>query len=92
MGSDIEWFCLVLDAKAGLTEVDTAALDLALQTEHPVLILINKVDKLNQKDLSKLQRDLMDLKHEYPNVYEVFYYSAKTKKGVDQVRNFLSLD
>jgi len=89
--ADIEFFCLVLDAKAGLTDIDRSALDLAEQAGLPVIVLVNKVDKLNQKDLSTLQKELKRELLPYPVVYRVMYYSAKTKKGVNEIKQLLQL-
>jgi len=90
-GATIDYFCLVLDAKAGITEVDEGALDLAKQHSIPVILLVNKVDRLNQKDRSKLERELkqylLDNNLDIPTIY----YSAKTKKGIDKLRDKLGL-
>ena len=43
---------LILDVKAGLTDFDKEMLKVLEEYNHPYLIVVNKVDKLNQKDLS----------------------------------------
>ena len=88
-GADIENFCLVLDAKAGLTEIDRSAIDLAVQTDIPLVVLVNKTDKLNQKQLSQISCALEN----EPELKKaaIFYYSAKTGRGVKTIRDYLEL-
>lgn len=90
-GADIEKFCLVIDAKAGLTELDHSAIDLARQTDQDLVILVNKIDRLNQKNLAALRKELIKETEGLDNV-QIFYYSAKTKKGIDKVKSALELE
>lgn len=43
---------LILDVKAGLTDFDKEMLRVLREQEHPYLLVANKVDKINQKELS----------------------------------------
>lgn len=90
-GSTVERFCLVLDAKAGLTEIDKSALLLARESQTPVVVLVNKIDKLNQKSLSHLQKELTTELSDYTNVRKVLYYAAKTGQNVNKVQEFLQI-
>ncbi len=70
---------LVIDSKVGLTELDRATLEFLYRTNERIIILMNKIDKLNQKEMSKLSNDL---KREVAGIVELVPFSAKTKKGV----------
>jgi len=77
---------MVLDAKIGLTEVDKSFLDFLYKTNEKIIILFNKIDKLNQKEYSKsfmkTQKELMEKEGTYD--ITLIPFSAKTKKGVDE--------
>ncbi len=73
---------LVLDAKVGLTDFDRDMIDILLDNNQTILIVLNKIDKLNQKELAK---QLSDLQKEIPEI-EVFPYSAFTEKRVKELR------
>ena len=49
---------LVIDAGVGPTELDQAMLDLLREAKLTFLMIVNKVDKLSQSELVKLQRTL----------------------------------
>lgn len=72
---------LILDIKAGLTDFDRLTIDMLKEQKHPFVIVANKIDKLNQKELSKqigqIRTDV--------GAKEVIAYSAKEKIGVDEL-------
>lgn len=70
---------MVLDAKVGLTDLDRATLEFLYRTNERIIILLNKVDKLNQKEFSKVSNDI---RKEVAGVVELIPFSAKNKKGV----------
>jgi GTP-binding protein len=72
---------MVLDAKVGLTEVDKTTLDFLYDTNEKIIILLNKVDKLNQKEYSK---SFAKIQKEVTDAVTLIPFSAKTKKGVDE--------
>lgn len=43
---------LIIDIKAGITQFDLDMLEILREQGHPYLIVANKVDKLNQKELA----------------------------------------
>ncbi|MEX0934993.1 MAG: ribosome biogenesis GTP-binding protein YihA/YsxC, partial [Candidatus Paceibacterota bacterium] len=49
-GVQPRWVVLILDAKVGITDLDRDMLDILAGEGHRVLILANKMDKLNQKE------------------------------------------
>ncbi len=73
---------IVLDAKVGLTEIDKEMLRI-LHTEEQenIFILLNKIDKLNQKELSAA---LKKAEADIPPFAKMIPFSAIKKKGVDK--------
>jgi GTP-binding protein len=65
---------LILDVKAGLTAFDEEMIRVLREKGHPYVIVANKVDKLNQKELSAQTRGIMEAAHEAT----VVPYSAAT--------------
>jgi len=65
---------LILDVKAGLTDFDSEMIRVLREQGHPYLIVANKVDKLNQKELSAQLRMIKEAAHEAV----VVSYSATT--------------
>lgn len=76
MYSDAELFkvVLILDVKAGLTAFDEEMIRVLREKGHPYIIIANKVDKLNQKELSAQVREIKKRAHEAT----VVPYSAAT--------------
>ncbi len=72
---------LVLDIKAGFTEFDREMANVIHEQGHPFVIVANKIDKLNRKDL--LQQ-LNSIKKE-SGVEDIVPYSAAKKDGVDEL-------
>lgn len=74
---------LILDAKVGITPLDEDMLDILEEEGHEVLVVLNKVDKLNQKELhkavKKLEEDLSGRKIKWSFVP----FSALKGKGRD---------
>ncbi len=79
---------LVLDGKVGLTEMDNRILDAFADLKEKTFVLMNKTDKLKQKDLSK---KFKKLKADVAGRAEVIIFSAVKKTGVDKFwKNFES--
>jgi len=79
---------LVLDGKVGLTEMDDRILDAFADLKEKTFVLMNKTDKLKQKDLSK---KFKKLKSDVASRAEVIIFSAIKKTGVDKFwKNFES--
>ncbi|MFZ2501031.1 MAG: ribosome biogenesis GTP-binding protein YihA/YsxC [Minisyncoccia bacterium] len=68
---------LILDSKAGMTAFDTEMIRVLREQGHPYLIVANKSDKLNQKELSAQIRTIKEIAHEAT----VYPYSAITTRG-----------
>lgn len=84
----IDWFVssktlhrksiVILDAGAGMTPIDKEMIEKLLSHDESILLLINKIDKLNQSEMSKVRKEI-DI--QFPELSKI-YYSARTKKGL----------
>ena len=70
---------LVLDGKVGLTELDEEILQTFSNIKEKCIILMNKTDKLKQKDVSK---KLKKLKERVGERAQIIIFSATKKTGV----------
>lgn len=88
----IMWFALdthvndrinvfIVDAKVGITDLDKEILDLMYEKEEDIIVLLNKTDKLNQKERLK---SLTNAKKELPRHVTVLPFSAKKGSGVKE--------
>ena len=77
---------LILDIQVGITVLDNEMIKTLKENKHQVIIVANKMDKLNQKDLA---RKILDIEKKAPGFY-VFPYSAKTKKVKDKLLDEIS--
>lgn len=74
---------LALEAKAGLTRFDEEMLKVLRERELPFIIVLNKVDKLSQKELSAQLKDIK----ERAGAHELFQTSAESGKGISALRD-----
>lgn len=65
---------LILDSKAGLTAFDEEMIRVLREKNHPLIIVANKMDKLNQKETTAQLRAIKESAHEAL----VVSYSATT--------------
>ena len=85
--SEVKPLCLViiLDVKAGVTAFDHDILTIIKECGHRVIVVANKVDKLNQKEraaaLSGMQAELQKGKYNA----ELILGSAETREGVEEL-------
>ncbi len=68
---------LILDVKAGITDFDKEMIRVLTELRHPYVIVANKVDKLNQKELAAQMRDIKEAANGAP----VVPYSTVLEKG-----------
>ena len=73
---------LIVDARHGVTEHDRELIDIAQSEGHPLLLLLNKIDKLSGNERTKV---LAEFKAENPDL-DFIPFSAKEKTGVNEVR------
>ena len=55
---------LILDSKAGLTAFDEEMIRVLREKNHPLIIVANKMDKLNQKETTAQLRAIKESAHE----------------------------
>jgi GTP-binding protein len=95
----IEWFVdthakkrihvVVLDSKVGLTDFDFDMLQkISVKKERAILVL-NKIDKLNQKELSAIVRKT---KGQISEDVQIVQFSAAKKKGVEKFWKVLDIE
>ena len=72
---------LIVDVQVGITSLDSEMIKTLKENKHETIIVANKIDKLNQKDLA---RKILDIENKALGI-QVFPYSAKTKKGKDKL-------
>ena len=75
---------VIVDAKAGLRDFDREMIDVLREHNHPFIIVANKIDKLNQKNLHK---SITAIKNELGENVDIFPFSAKTGKGKEKLLN-----
>ncbi len=68
---------LIIDARIGLSEFDKEMLDLLNKNKYPVVVVVNKIDKLKK---NKLIGQLKIIRKKAGD-NEIIPYSAKTKEG-----------
>lgn len=76
---------LLVDAEEGPTDRDAKISGIALEKFKPIIIAVNKIDKLqSQKDWERLHREL-DLNFDFIPYAPRVFISAKEKKGLDEL-------
>ncbi|WP_163328125.1 ribosome biogenesis GTPase Der [Desulfurobacterium thermolithotrophum] len=76
---------LLVDAEEGPTDRDTKISGIALDKFKPIIIAVNKIDKLqNQKEWERLHREL-DLNFDFIPYAPRVFISAKEKKGLEEL-------
>ncbi|RUM89725.1 MAG: ribosome biogenesis GTPase Der [Thermovibrio sp.] len=76
---------LLIDAEEGPTERDAKIAGIALEKFKPIVIAVNKVDRLkSQSDWERIHREL-DLTFDFIPYAPRVFISAKEKKGLDEL-------
>ncbi len=73
---------LIVDAKVGMRDFDREMIAVLMEYRHPFLVVLNKCDKLNQKELHASYNDVVA---QLPAGVEVVAASATTKKGRNDI-------
>ena len=75
---------LILDSRRGFTDFDKQILeilkDLKNEKNEEYFLIFNKIDKLNQKEKSKLKKEM-----EENRIQKYFFYSAVKNKGREKI-------
>lgn len=77
---------LVVDAKTGVTDIDLQMIELLQTEEISFVVVANKIDKLNQKDLHALKTSLQNL---FSDNQPIVYTSTLKKRGREKFFNSL---
>ncbi len=72
---------LIIDIKVGLTDLDREMIKILKENNHNINIIGNKIDKSKK---IVVEKKLKDIQEEEPDI-PVFLYSAKTKKGREEI-------
>lgn len=78
---DIDVILFVVDAPAGIGKGDKFILDVLKKTESPVVLVLNKIDKMTKEEIMKSINDYKDL---YPFV-EIVPVSGLTKDNTNRL-------
>lgn len=78
---DIDVILFVVDAPAGIGKGDKFILDVLKKTESPVILVLNKIDKMTKEDIMKSINEYKDL---YPFV-EIVPVSGLTKDNTNRL-------
>ncbi len=76
---------LILEAKAGLTKFDEQMIKILNEEMHPYVVVLNKVDKLAQNELSE---QLAKIK-KAAGKSKIMQTSVETGQGIDALRDVL---
>jgi len=81
---------LILDSRLGITKLDELMIKMLVRIGLRFVIILNKIDKLNQLEFQKCKKKIRDDLSNICNfdVY-YFYFSAKTGKGSAEIKNYL---
>ncbi len=81
---------LIIDARRGITDLDEDMIDILLKEEHEIVILINKSDKLNQKEQNQVVEETKNhLSKLGGSTIPLFLLSSKTGKGKNKIIEYL---
>jgi len=79
---------LIIDVKVGPSEFDIEMFDLLNRHDYEIVVVANKVDKLKQGDINRQ----LKLVREKINANDILLYSAKTKRGRNELLKALFKD
>lgn len=85
--ADIAGVCMIIDAKAGITEYDRKYISILNEARRSFILGVNKIDKLNQKKRSMLMKEISNLP--LLEGVPVVYFSAANKKYIDRLSEAL---
>lgn len=74
---------IILDAKAGLTRFDQEMIKMLQELRRPYMIILNKVDKLSQKELAA---QMIKVKAA-AGTFDILQTSTETGRGIDALRD-----
>lgn len=75
---------LLIEADLGLVDQDINLLNFVLDTGKPLILAVNKSDKLNRQSLKSLQQKLKQQMH-FAEFVPLHFISASTKRGLSKL-------
>jgi len=84
---NVSFILHIIDAKAGMTNLDVQLQEFVAGSGFPYKLLANKCDKLNQSETGKLLTALKNSNPQLDPSTDIYLYSARTGKGKKQVLN-----
>lgn len=84
---------LILDSRLGITKLDESMIQMLVKIRLRFVIILNKIDKLNQMELQKCKKKIKDDLNSICNFnVDYFYFSAKTGRGSLAIKKYLIED
>ena len=80
---------LILDSQLGITYLDELMIKMLVRIGLRFVIILNKIDKLNQLEFQKCKKIRDDLSNICNFDVYYFYFSAKTGRGSAEIKNYL---
>ena len=81
---------LILDSRLGITNLDELMIKMLVKIRLRFVIILNKIDKLNQMEFKKCKKKIReDLSNICNFNVDYFYFSSKTGKGSVEIKNYL---
>ncbi len=77
---------LILDAKVGVTDFDLDLIDICTREGHPLIVLANKWDKLNQKEQHAAKEAIAKA---VPVGVSIIAFSAEKRIGLNEARELI---
>jgi GTP-binding protein len=82
-GTALKGVILVVDGQRPWTEDEDNLIEYLHHHGRPVILCVNKTDRMNQKETSAKQRELAKVK---PVVSAIIWTSARNKTGIEELR------
>lgn len=80
--SDLKLVVLIIDAKAGLTDLDREMIDYIYAHKRNFILAVNKIDKINQKTQNQLKKEIAKKIPFINQKQNICYYSAFKAKNI----------
>ncbi|QGZ97829.1 YihA family ribosome biogenesis GTP-binding protein [Mycoplasma sp. NEAQ87857] len=77
---------LLIDARHGITKIDFEVINYLQSMELSFVLVYTKMDKLKQKEKSKLLKEIKT-QHKEHNINEYFLVSSETNLNINELRN-----
>jgi GTP-binding protein len=76
---------LIIDGNVGPTKFDLEMLELLAESQHDVVVIANKMDKVKASELVKKKRAIVEKLDPPAGGENIVYFSSKTKQGKEEL-------